>query len=65
MDLDLKLLAEARNRRDEARRLMLARRAEAEALADEYHRLDEAVATLEQIKGEQAQFTHDARELLG
>lgn len=60
MDMDVKLLGEARKRRDSVRKQMLRARAEAEALADEYHRLDDAVTTLESSRTEHEDFARDA-----
>jgi hypothetical protein len=60
MDMDRKLLAEARKRRDEKRRVLMALRTDLEEKEAEYHRLDDAVATMEAIRVEHEDFARDA-----
>lgn len=64
MDMDVKLLAEVRERRDEARKKARAARFTAEELESEYHELDETVHTLERLTREHADFDKSASDLL-
>jgi hypothetical protein len=59
-DMDLKLFEEARRRRDEARREMHALRMRLDEQEVEYHRLDEALATMEGIRREHEEFAREA-----
>jgi hypothetical protein len=59
-DMDLKLFEEARQRRDEARREMQALRMKLDEKEVEYQRLDDALATLEDIRREHEEFARDA-----
>ncbi len=61
-DMDLKLFEEARQRRDEARREMQALRMKLDEKEIEYHRLDDALATMEGIRREHEEFARDALE---
>jgi hypothetical protein len=61
-DMDRKLFDEARKRRDKVRREIHALRIELDEKETEYHRLDDAVATMESIRLEHEDFARDALE---
>ena len=65
MDMDLKLLAEVRERRDAARKVARRARLAAEEAETEYHELDETMHTLERLARDQADFDKSASDILG